>query len=214
VPDRGPHIPLKGGIDMSTRLLTVSLAICILTALAAAPVPASNLGQSQDEEGRKDVYTGALLGIGGALAGKSATFTLTLTGRVSRTAMLRYAELLRTKGQSALLKQLEDRDLGIFALEGQVGQRVNFAYEQAAPEGRRLTVLFERWLQLFEVRYGTRSQDYPFTFLELSIDNSGKGHGTLIGAAKVYFEKDDPGTLNVENFGTYPVRVVNVELRT
>ena len=46
----------------------------------------------------------------------------------------------------------------------------------------------------------------------MSVDKNGNGTGTLIGAAKLYFEKDDPATLNVENFATYPLRVVNVRM--
>jgi hypothetical protein len=173
--------------------------------------PAGGVTPRQDEDGERRVYTGALVGMGGALGGRSATFTLTLTGSTPRPQVLRYAELLRTQGQDALLKQLEGREVGRFAIEGQTGRAINFAYVQNVPEGQRIIVLFERWIQPFELRHGRRSQEYPFSYLELSVDRNGRGSGTLIGAAKVYFEREDPDTLNVENFGTYPVRVVNVE---
>ena len=197
---------------MAKRSLIFSIGVCVLVALTTLPAPAATRERLQEEEARREVYTGALVGVGGTLGGRTATFTLTLTGRASRSQALRYADLLRREGQSALLKQLQGRDMGTFAVEGQVGLTVNFAYVRETPEGRRITILFERWLQPFELRYGTRSQDYPFSYMELSIDNRGRGNGTLIGAAKVYFDKDDPGTLNVENFSTYPLRVVNVEL--
>lgn len=198
---------------MRTRLLGLSAVLSLFVALAAvAPSPALAGQRSQDGESVKEVYTGTLIGIGGPQAGRSATFTLTLNDRTSRTAAGGYANLLRTKGQDALLKQLQGKDVGTFSLAGYTGQRVNFAYETDTPEGKKLTILFERWLQPFELRYGTRSQEYPFTYMELSIDKDGKGNGTMIGAAKVYFEKDDPSTLNVENFSVYPLRVVNVEM--
>jgi hypothetical protein len=199
-------------VSMKRRSLVISLSIFVLALSAVVPAGATWSPQRQDQEVPKETFSGTLVGIGGALAGRTVSFTLRLDGRTSRGVALRYAQLLRTKGQTALQRQLEHNDLGSFAVVGQVGKRVNFAYETATPEGRRITVLFERWLQFFELRYGTRSQDYPFSYLELSIDANGKGSGTFIGAAKVYFEKDDPSTLTVENFSTYPLRVVNVEV--
>lgn len=193
------------------RRLSIPLVVVLLAVTASAPARATVPAQGEEEI--KRVYTGALIGLGGALAGRSTTFTLTLDSLVTRDQAMRYAELLRTKGQRALLDQLEDRNVGTFSVTGSTGRTVNFAYEQATDEGRRVIVLFERWLQPFELRYGTRSQDYPFTYLEMSVDKNGKGSGTLIGAAKVYFEKDDPNQLTVENFSTYPIRITNVELK-
>ena len=48
----------------------------------------------------------------------------------------------------------------------------------------------------------------------ITVDRAGKGSGIMIGAAKVFIDDDDPDTLTVENFGTYPLRLVNVELET
>ncbi len=191
--------------------MTRAMAALSLLLVAFWPAFQPTAGaRPQDEEEIREVYTGSLVGLGGAIAGRTATFTLTLTGRSTRDQASRYVELLRTKGQDALRKQLDGRDVGRFALTGRAGQTVNFAYEQQTPEGRRVIAVWERWLQPFELRYGSRSQDYPFTYLEISIDKNGKGTGTLIGAAKLFFEDDDPSTLTVENFATYPIRVVNV----
>ena len=164
----------------------------------------------KDSHEFRETYTGTLVGIGGGAGGRTANFTLRLNASVSPDVVQRYAELLRSKGQDALLDQLRDKDVGTFSVTGQTGRTVNFAFIQNTGEGRRVIVIFERWLQLFEIRNGTRSENYPFTYLEFSIDEKGKGNGTFIGAAKVYFDKDDPNTLNVENFATYPLRVVNV----
>ena len=197
---------------MRIHLRLVALCLYVFLPVAAVPAAAAPPALQQDEEEIREFYTGTLVGLGGAFAGRTSTFTLTLTGHTPRSQAERYVGLLRKDGQQALMRQLEGKEVGRFALTGQVGRTVNFAYVQHTPEGTRLMILFERWLQPFEVRYGTRSQNYPFSYLELSIDRDGKGGGTFIGAAKVYFEKDDPATLNVENFSTYPLRAVNVAL--
>lgn len=98
--------------------------------------------------------------------------------------------------------------------EGQVGRDLNFILETQTENGRKITILFERWLQMFELRYGTRSQDYPFAYLELFINDNGKGEGSLIGLAKVSFDKKNPNNLDIENFGTYPAKLMGVGLRS
>jgi hypothetical protein len=42
----------------------------------------------------------------------------------------------------------------------------------------------------------------------------GKGEGSLIGLAKVSFDKKNPDNLDIENFGTYPAKLMGVELRS
>jgi hypothetical protein len=194
---------------MTKRMLI--LATTALTLALYAAVPAAGAAAPQVEEGRREVFTGTLMGIGGTAGGRTAPFTLTLDSYVTRQQALQYVNLLREKGQDAFQRQIDDRDLGSFSLTGRIRRQVNFAFSQPTEEGRRIIILFERWVQPYELRYGTRSQNYPFSYLELSIDREGKGHGTFIGAARVYFEKDDPSTLTVENFGVYPLRVVGVE---
>ena len=194
---------------MLIRMVVMAAALGLACALPADPARAA-AAPPQDEEISREVYTGALIVTGGPQSGRTATFKLVLTGRTGRQQVQRYASLLRTQGQSALLTQLEDRDVGTFSVEGQPARTVNFAYMQDGPRGRKLLVLFERWLRVSEIRGAMRSQSYPFTYLELNLDDQGRGSGSYIGAAKVYFRRDDPDTLTVENFGTQPFRVVNV----
>jgi hypothetical protein len=74
--------------------------------------------------------------------------------------------------------------------------------------GRRITVLYERWLQIAELRYGTRSQDYPIGYAEIYLNRNGKGEGTLIPAARVRLKGGN--TWEVEDFGTFPARLLNL----
>jgi hypothetical protein len=187
--------------------VSITVAVLTLLAMSAGSAPTA----AQDEEEYRESYRGTLVAIGGEFAGRTETFTLTLTGRTPPQQAKLYVDLLRRSGQNGLLRRLRDRDLGRFALTGRTGLPVNFAYQQRTPEGRRLIVLFERWMQICEMRQGLRSRNYPFSYLELSLDENGSGGGTMIGAARVYFEREDPSTLTVENYGTYPLRVMNVE---
>jgi hypothetical protein len=82
---------------------------------------------------------------------------------------------------------------------------------------KRIFIVFERWTQFAEYRGGYRSLDYPFGVIELTIDEaSGKGEGTYIAAAQIRWRKDknsDQNTVEIENFATYPARLIGVQQR-
>jgi hypothetical protein len=181
---------------------TLLIAISQNTTATANPPPA------------KEQYTGTVIGVGGSLGGVSRPFTLTIEDRTSASDEGRAIAMLAEGGQDAVLKELQDKKLGRFSLGGQLGRDLNYVNEtRTANGGRRITILFERWMNLFEIRSGARSEDYPFTYIELILDASGKGNGTFIPAARIYFDKKHENELEVENFGIYPARLAGVELR-
>ncbi len=166
--------------------------------------------KSAAQRATKETSTGTIVGIGGALGGVSRPFTMEIDGVTSDADAERFAEILRTQGQDALLKAITKEKKGRFAVDGHVGHDLNTVRSHESPNGRRITAIFDRW----EKMYGTRSLDYPFTYIELFVDNSGKGEGSLIAAAKIYFDKKNRNTVNIENFGIYPARLMGVQLRT
>ena len=68
-----------------------------------------------------------------------------------------------------------------------------------------------------EVRGGYRSLDYPFGYLELLIDPAtGKGDGTFIEAAQIRWKRDkklNQYVVEIEDFGTFPARLMGVSQR-
>jgi hypothetical protein len=161
---------------------------------------------------RQEVYTGTIVGVGGRLGGVTRSFTLTLNGRTADRAAERAVAILAEGGQDRLLSEIRDNNLGRFSIAGQVGRQVNFVVEEKLSDGgRKITILFERWLNLYEVRYGSRSTDYPLSYVELIIDRNGHGQGTFIPAARVRFNKKNE--VEVENFGIYPARLSGVRER-
>jgi hypothetical protein len=204
---------------MKTRISRALLLGFCLILVAAASIQRSSAyagnkpNKQQDEVATKEVYTGTAVAIGGEFGGRSRPFTLEITGHTPDQEAQQDLQILQTQGQDALMKAIGKTKLGYFAFEGQVGRDLNFVQESETEDGRKITVLFERWLKMFEVRNGTRSEDYPFTYIELFINDRGKGDGSLIGAARVYMDKRHTGTLDVENFGTYPARLMGVALR-
>ena len=184
-------------------ILRAVITICAMFLFIAAG-PSANA---------QEIYTGTVIGVGGTLGGVSRSFTLRIDRYTSNAEASRALAVLAEGGQDRLLRELEGKRLGNFSLGGRLGRDINFVNETRAADGRRrITILFARWMNLYELRYGTRSQDYPFSYIEMFIDANGKGEGTFIPAAKIYFDKKNGNQLDVENFGIYPARLTGVRL--
>lgn len=159
----------------------------------------------------RETYTGTMVGVGGRLGGVSRPFTLTIDRRTSDSDVARAVAILSEGGQDALLENVRRERLGRFSLSGQVGRELNFVTETTLPNGeRKIMIIFERWMNLYELRAGARSTDYPFGYVELILDRSGRGTGTFIPAARIRFNHNQ---VEVENFGTFPARLFGVRPR-
>jgi len=201
---------------MKTKLI-LSIGICCILAIGLSTAPRSAKALDKDRSGHlptKEVYTGTVAAIGGQFAGASRPFTLEITGYTPSDEAQHDLEILRAQGQDDYIKAISHKKLGSFSLDGQTGRDLRFVQESQTEKGRKITILFERWLRMFELKYGTRSQDYPFTYIELFVNDNGKGEGSVVGLAKLSFDKKNPNTLDVENFGTYAAKLMGVELRS
>jgi hypothetical protein len=199
---------LKAG-TISSLVIT----LCCITVMAL--LPQSSNAQSKSQGGStKEVYTGTIVYIPGPTAGgpgrsrtTTRTFTLTITCTTPDQEVSRLVGILKAEGQDPLLRAISKEKCGVIQVGGSVGRDVNTVRVSGTEEGeRKITMLFERWLEFFEVRYGTRSKDYPFTYIELFVNNKGKVEGTMIPAAKIQFKGDN--TIDIENFAAYPARIV------
>ena len=195
-------------MKVKVPIITLVLLVCV------AVLSPHYLPYRAAQRDTKETYTGTIVGIGGRLGGVTRPFTLTIEGHTSSEEAERFASILKSEGPDGLLKAIRKQKLGRFSVDGEVGRDVNVVRERKTEDGRKITIVFERWLQMFEVRYGTRSENYPFTYIEMYIGDNGKGEGTLIPAARIYFDKKEENTIAIENFGIYPARLSNVQLQT
>lgn len=182
--------------------LCCGLLLCNQTALA-------------QNNSTKEEYRGNAISFNGPRLATSF-FNLTITGRTSDEDARRYLSILDDKGQDDALNAIRDNDLGSLTFPGSLRRRLNVVRESSANGQRRIFIVFERWTQFAEQRFGYRSLDYPFGVVEIFVDErTGKGEGTYIPAARLRFNTDKrtgAQTLEVENFAVYPVRLNNIEL--
>ncbi|MCD9188605.1 MAG: hypothetical protein LUM44_19460 [Pyrinomonadaceae bacterium] len=176
------------------------------------------LTQNSLAQSSREVLQGTVISFGSGFdtRTRSALFSLNINGATSDQDTQRYLDLLREGGQDSVLKAIDKQDLGRFSIGANVGIPINFVRESTVDGKRRIFVVFERWTQFAELRGGYRSLDYPFGVIELFIDpKTGKGEGTYIAAARVNWDKDGKNgqyQVEIENFATYPARLMGVKV--
>ncbi|MFL6336959.1 MAG: hypothetical protein ACJ754_26965 [Pyrinomonadaceae bacterium] len=152
---------------------------------------------------------GQVVGIGGRRAGLNRPFSLTINHYSSPDDVQQLNQALRSGGQDELLRVLSKLNAGRVSIGNNVGVTANAVIATPTAEGgTKLTVLYERNVAIFELRYGTRSADYRFGYAEIYLDRGGRGEGTFIPSAKVRLEGDNNWV--VEDFGEFPARLMGL----
>jgi hypothetical protein len=194
------HAPQSLGQEQSTTRSRIATEVYEGTAVG----PADTLGWG---ENMGDI-------IEGDLGNKRVSFTVDVTGYTSAQDVEKSALMLETEGQDGLLRSLNKRDLGYFRLNGQPARQVIFAQQSEDENGRTITLLCERWLNSFVEGYQDKTADFPFAYIELSFDKSGKGEGAMFMAASVNFGKQPGNIVGVEDYANDPDLLKEVHPRT
>lgn len=162
---------------------------------------------------QRTTLTGTAVIYGSGYSTRTITrpFTLIIHSRSSTSDLTGLIETLQSGGQDALKRELDRREVGRFSLGSSVGVPVGAIVVDREGDDTRIRAVFTRNIGFGELRRGLRSVDYPFGYLEIRLGQNGKGDGTIIPAAKIRFRGGD--TIEVEDFGTFPGRLMGVNLR-
>ena len=191
------------------KIVSMLCALCFVAAASAPVVSAKAAGAAR--QASRQYVQGTMIGIGGRLSGRSRPFSLIINNYTSADDVARLNAALRSGGQQELMDVLSRLNAGRVALGNNVGVTANAVIPTRTAEGgTKLTVLYERNVNIYELRYGARSQDYRFGYAEIYLDRAGRGQGTFIPAAKVKLEGD---TWVVEDFGEFPARLMGLRAR-
>lgn len=187
---------------MKNRIL---LTLCLLAVASVLPV----FGQQQT------TFTGTALTFGSGFSTRTVSrpFMLRIKGQTSDAEAIRLIDILEDRGQDGLLRAIDHEDLGNITIGNQIGPRINMVRVENIDGKLRVRVIFARWMSFAELRGGYRSTNYPFSYMEMFVDpRTGRGDGTFIAAAKIRFRKER-NEVEIEDFGTYPGRLMGVRMR-
>lgn len=183
------------------KFLIPALAIAVTAGAAMAGASTGGAAATQPER-----FTGNLVDTL-ATARDSRPFILSIDHVTDVSEIQRFNGVLTGQGLYHLRDELWKQNAGYLSIGGGLGYPVAAVLSQETPNGRLLRVVLNRPEWIREVQSYARSSKYPFTVLELKLDQNGKGDGLVIGAAKLQLQGDD---LQIKSLGSIPLRLLDV----
>lgn len=152
--------------------------------------------------------------------GANASVRITINSWTTAEQRSHLISTMVEKNGRALLSELQKQPShGKFSIPGLVGpdphslrlgNDLRYTWQTPLPNGgRRIVIITDRYIGFGEARYDGRSMDYPFTLFEMRVDASGKGEGKMAVATMIKFDREK-NTVEVENYGSEPVRLNNL----
>lgn len=184
--------------SLRTFLFGLTLALVAATASFAQPRGEQIMANLVDPAGHF-----------GHRGGSTAPVIIHLDHYSSDADVQRLSGILAGKGPDALRDALWSQEVGYIRVGGGLGYPIAAARSRETPNGRVIRMMIDRPISQREVLNSTFSSDYPFSYIEINLDRSGKGEGQFFAAAKVSLKKD--GTLTVESFSPQPLRLLGVQ---
>ena len=120
--------------------------------------------------------------------------------------------VLMTKGDTKLLDALQSAPkVGSIGTTTSLSWDLHFARQTSGEDGgARIVLATDRPISFSEQWNGARTLDYPFTVVELHVNNDGEGEGTLSFATKVIPDAKNK-TVVLENWGTQRIRLTQIK---
>jgi hypothetical protein len=156
-----------------------------------------------------EAYSAVALGTGGGVGGQTLQFDFRIKEYTTDEEIQKYAQLVKEKGTTALLRALEKEDKGRINRVGTTGNTVAVARKRQDGPDTIITIVTARTMPFLELYNGGRSTNYPFGFLQVKIGADGVGAGLIMAAAKIRFDKEK-GKYEIESYGNQYIKATNV----
>lgn len=177
--------------------------------LAALVLPAC-FGQEQKGQKKKpEAYSAVAMGTGGVAGGTMLPFNFLIDEYTSDADLTTYATLLKDKGSDALRRSLEKVNKGRVYPDTGTGNEIAIARKRQAGANTIITIVTARIMPFLERRNSGRTTDYPFGFLQVTLNQAGEGTGSIIAAANIKFNSKQ-GQYEIESFGNQYIKVANI----
>lgn len=182
--------------------------LCIALFTLFLVVSISPVAFAQDKT-LPEAYSAVAVGTGGAVGGKTMLFDFRITQYTTDEELQNFAQLVKDKGTDALRSALEKEDKGRINAVGSTGNQIAVARKRQQGSDTIITIVTARNMPFVELYRGGRTRDYPFGYLQVKLDATGKGTGQIMVAAKIRFDKKK-GQHEIESFGNQYIKATNV----
>ena len=156
-----------------------------------------------------EAYSGVAMGTGGGVGAKTIQFDFRITQYTTDEEVQKFAQLVKEKGTDVLRRALEKEDKGRINAVGSTGNQIAVARKRQQGENTIITIVTARTMPFVELYNGGRTTDYPFGFLQVTLNAQGVGTGQIMAAAKIRFDKKKE-KYEIESFGNQYIKATNV----
>jgi hypothetical protein len=187
---------------MNTRFARIALLVSYLFGCL------SLFALAQDKT-PPEAYSGVAIGTGGSVGGKSIQFDFRITQYTTDEDVQKFAQLVKDNGTNALRRVLEKEDKGRINAVGSTGNQIAVARKRQEGPDTIITIVTARTMPFIELYNSGRTTDYPFGFLQVTLNAKGEGTGQIMAAAKIRFDKKK-GKYEIESYGNQYIKATNV----
>jgi len=175
-------------------------AVAVSTAICSAPVGAQERFTAQAVNMSNVGQSGAV-----------GTVDIIIERYSTESERNRFLAALTERGNDGLLEAFQKApSIGKVGPTGQVGLDIRYAHEMPGEDGgRQIVIASDRRMSFLEAANRPRTVDYPFTVVQLKLDNDGKGEGKASLLTRIEVDKDH-NALVLENFASRPVDLMGV----
>ncbi len=159
----------------------------------------------------EEQYAAVIMAVGGRASGATPPLDIWIDRFTPDEEVVSLAVLLKEKGMEALRRAMEKKDVGRISVSSRGAVPIALARSLVNGKNRILRLFIARNVMFLEDKHLTRSSDYPFSIIELQVDEKGNGEGTAIAAARIRFdEKNKQFVVESLGQGSEALKLVNV----
>jgi hypothetical protein len=183
------------------KLSALGISLALVTLLTSPGVTAQTSGEREEYNATAIVNNNLGSGAGRVIMRVTRWSTEAERGKLTA--------LVMKNDNAALLDALQDlKPVGTIRTPDSIGYDLRYAHQEPGEDGgRRIVLATDRPIGFWEAANQPRTMDYPFTVIQMQIDKSGEGKGTLSYATKIIARGN---TIELENFATSPVMLTQV----
>lgn len=187
---------------LKLKALAVPLGLAVV--LAGGGIAAQTNGQPEEFSATAIVNNNLGAGMDKVIIRVTRWSTEAEQGLLTRT--------LLKSGPRELLDVLQDqRSVGTIRTPDSLGYDLRYAHQEPGEDGGRdIVIATDRPVGFWEARNQPRTIDYPFTVIQMHMDRSGEGKGTLSYATKIIARGN---TIELENFASAPAMLADIRAK-
>jgi hypothetical protein len=180
-----------------------------IAVLMVGMISFASMAFCQEEKAKPDSYTFVAVSTGGPSGGASASFDFQIKRYTTDEEVQQLQDILKSQGQEGLRRAMEKLDVGRINRVGTTGTQIAVARKRQEGSNTIITIVTPRNMSFAELYNNGRSTDYPFGYLQVTLNEKGEGTGKIMAATKISFNKKNNQVV-LESFGNQYIKAANV----